>query len=293
MNTSIKVLDGGMGTSLSDMGLDLSGSLWSARVLVDNPEAIKTVHQNHARAGADILTSSSYQASLRGFLQAGYSRDDYFRALEVSTVLARDVAEEIGREQGRKIFVAASIGPFGATLADGSEYRGNYGVSREFLIDFHAERLEHLSVHEFDYLAFETVPSAIELEAINQLLTEDFRSIRAWVSCSARSESEISDGTLFTDAMTLLTAKNIIARGVNCTPPHFIASLIESTDGPFVVYPNAGTWDALNRQWLEVDESSFHIDTLQAWLEKDVQILGGCCGLDSGYIKAVAQAVNR
>jgi len=288
MKSTVKVLDGGMGTALSDMGLDLSGSLWSARVLLENPNAIKTVHEDHARAGADILTSSSYQASLQGFEKAGYTRDDYLRALEKSTELVCEVAEVVGKNEGRQILVAASIGPYGATLADGSEYRGDYDVSKEFLVHFHAERLDHILQYEFDYLAFETVPSVIELEAINELLSNDFQSSHAWVSCSANSSTTISDGTPFRDAIKVLTAHNIVARGINCTHPDFISPLLDTAEGPFVVYPNAGTWDAINRQWLEANNSNFTKEILQGWIDNDVKIIGGCCGLGVEYIKEIS-----
>lgn len=288
MVRELKVLDGGMGTSLSDMGLDLRGQLWSAKMLIENPDAIRLVHRQHAEAGADILTSASYQASLRGFIEAGYGASDYQSAIEVSALLAREVADEVGKEQGREILVAASVGPYGATLADGSEYHGNYGVSKEFLLEFHGTRLHDLLHHQPDYLAFETVPSFVELEAINELLSKDFPSVQAWVSCSARSSTEISDGTLFAEAIQVLTAPNIIARGINCTPPEFITPLLDGAVGPFIVYPNAGTWDAINRQWLEVEESSFANQKLQDWITRDVKILGGCCGLGAEYIKAVA-----
>lgn len=293
MDGNVLVLDGGMGTSLAELGLDLSGRLWSAKMLVENPDAIRRVHLQHARAGADILTSASYQASLRGFTDAGYGTSGYQRAIEVSMLLAREVAEEVGEEESREILVAASVGPYGATLADGSEYRGDYGVNKDFLLEFHGTRLHDLLLHQPDLLAFETVPSIIELEAINQLLAEDFPDVRAWVSCSARSFDEISDGTLFKDAVQVLTSRNIIARGINCTPPEFITSLLESAEGPYIVYPNAGTWDAINRQWLDVVESNFSNETLSEWVSKDVQILGGCCGLGSDYVKNISKFLKR
>lgn len=289
---NVLVLDGGMGTSLAELGLDLSGQLWSAKMLIENPDAIRRVHLQHARAGADILTSASYQASLRGFTEAGYGTSGYQRAIEVSVLLAREVAEEVGKEERREILVAASVGPYGATLADGSEYQGDYGVNKEFLLEFHGTRLHDLLLQQPDLLAFETVPSVIELEAINQLLTEDFPDVQAWVSCSAKSFYEISDGTLFKDAIQVLTSPNILARGINCTPPEFITSLLECAEGPYIVYPNAGTWDAINRQWLDVPESNFSNEVISEWIRKDVQILGGCCGLGADYIKNISQLLR-
>ena len=292
MSQKIRVLDGGMGTALSNKGHDITNSLWSAGLLLNNPAAIKEVHREHARTGADILTTASYQASENGFLEMGYSRADYLTALEISLSIANQVADEIGGEVGRDIEVATSISPYGATIADGSEYRGDYNKSKEFLMDFHGKRLEDIAQFQPNLLAFETVPSSLELEVINELLEDDFKTFKSWVSCSAKSETQISDGTSFEDAMQILTAPNIIARGVNCTRVDFISPLLEKLSGPFVVYPNAGSWDAENREWLETDQSFFSKTQIKKWFSQEVTILGGCCGLGTDYISKVRKTLD-
>jgi homocysteine S-methyltransferase len=293
---NVLILDGGMATSLEAKGFDLSGSLWSARVLVDNPMAIRDVHVEHARAGADIVTSASYQASRSGFINAGLTEDDYLRALELSLILAQSAADEVGSEAKRTVRVAASVGPYGATLADGSEYRGDYNVTKEFLIDFHGQRLHDIEQHEPDLLAIETVPSIIELDAINHLLNNEFRHLSAWVSCSAPNGETISDGTAIADAYRLLTAPNIVARGINCTKPEFIDSLLTRAggEGPYVVYSNAGrTWDADNRVWLDAGSLTIPDDTVKSWISHGATMVGGCCGLGVEHISAVAALLGR
>ena len=294
-NKSTLILDGGMATSLEAKGHDLSGSLWSAKLLVDNPNAIREVHVEHAGAGADIVTSASYQASRNGFLANGYSIDDYLRALEISVILAQSAADEVGSREERKIQVAASIGPYGATLADGSEYRGDYTVDEEFLINFHGERLNDIQEFEPDLLAIETVPSIIELRAINHLLSQDFRHLSAWVSCSAPDGTSISDGTPVSEAFAVLTSPNIIARGFNCSKPEFINSLLSGAgQHNFVVYPNAGrTWDAEARTWLDEGQLTIADGEMQQWLDAGVGILGGCCGLGVEHISAVKALLGR
>lgn len=291
----IQILDGGMATSLEAKGFDLSGSLWSARVLVDDPMAIRDVHVEHAVAGADVVTSASYQASRSGFVKAGLTEDDYLRALELSLILAHSAADEVSSEQKRQIKVAASVGPFGATLADGSEYRGDYGVTEEFLIDFHGERLRDIEQHEPDLLAIETVPSIIELRAINKLLSNDFRHLSAWVSCSGRDESTISDGTTFKNVLEILSAPNIVARGINCTKPELINGLLQSAGGigPFVVYSNAGrTWDAENRVWLDAGSLTIPDGTVSQWIDNGATMIGGCCGLGVEHISALSALIR-
>ena len=287
------MLDGGLATSLENKGFDLSGRLWSAQYLLDNPEVIRDVHREHAAAGADIVTSSSYQVSKSGFAAAGYSENDYFRALELSLLIAQSAADEISYQEKRDIQVAASIGPYGATLADGSEYRGDYRVSPDFLLEFHGQRLHDITEFEPDLLAFETIPSIEEIRVINQLLTNDFRHLDAWVSCSAKSGDAISDGSLYSDVMAELNAPNIIAKGVNCTKPEYVESLIKSSSAPAIVYPNSGrTWDAANRQWLDIGSETFPDDVVQSWITSGAVIIGGCCGLETNHIAHVKMMVN-
>ena len=291
----IHILDGGMATSLEAKGFDLSGSLWSARVLVDEPMAIRDVHVEHARAGADIVTSASYQASRSGFVKAGLTEDDYLRALELSLILAQSAADEVSSEQKRTVKVAASVGPYGATLADGSEYRGDYGVTEEFLIDFHGERMRDIEQHEPDLLAIETVPSIIELRAINHLLNNEFRHLSAWVSCSGRDQTSISDGTPIQKAFEVLSAPNIVARGINCTKPELINGLLENagSTGPFIVYSNAGrTWDAENRVWLDAGSLTIPDATITQWISNGATFIGGCCGLGVEHISAVSALIR-
>ena len=217
------------------------------------------------------------------------------RALELSLILAQSAADEVGSEQKRTVKVAASVGPYGATLADGSEYRGDYNVTEEFLIDFHGERLQDIEQHEPDLLAIETVPSIIELRAINHLLNTEFRHLSAWVSCSGRDETSISDGTTFKNALDVLTAPNIVARGINCTKPELITGLLESAGGagPFVVYSNAGrTWDAENRVWLDAGSLTIPDETISQWIGNGATMIGGCCGLGVEHISAVSALVR-
>jgi homocysteine S-methyltransferase len=288
MSKRIKILDGGMATSLEEKGFDLTGNLWSAKILLDNPEAIRTVHYEHASAGADIITTASYQASRSGFRKSGYSESDYLRALEMSVILAQSVADQVESRQERAIEVAASVGPYGAILADGSEYRGDYDVSEEFLIDFHGNRLRDIEQLEPNLLAFETIPSISELRAINHLLNKDFRHLPAWVSMSARNEEQISDGTMFHDALDAITAPNVTARGVNCTRPQFISKLLEAGAGPFVLYPNAGqTWNADTREWEDTGVTTLDESMMEEWVEQGATIIGGCCGLGIDHIESL------
>lgn len=289
LRQSPRVLDAGMATGLEDMGYDLSGVLWSARILLDEPEAIAEVHRQHVAAGAEIITTASYQISEFGFTQTGRDARLAKTAIETSVEIAQRVANTTEHE----VFVAASIGPYGAVLADGSEYRGDYKISREELLDFHGRRLEYFIAAGPDLLAFETVPSLVEIDVINELL--QIVNIPSWISVSAKNESQISDGTDIGKAFSGVTAKSVVALGINCTKPEYITSLLLNleSDLPKVVYPNAGrTWDATTRTWLDNGVPAIPTAEISRWRQAGACIIGGCCGLGTQQIQNTKQVLQ-
>ena len=281
------VLDGGMATELERGGADLRDELWSARLLKDDPTAILRVHEAFFDAGADVAISASYQASFSGFADRGIEAEEAASLMRLSVELAREAAEAAGADR----WVAASVGPFGATLADGSEYRGDYGLSAGALAMFHRPRFETLLEAEPDLLAIETIPSIVEAEALVALL-EDHPEARAWISFSCRDGACISDGTPFADAVALAASSDrIIAVGVNCTPPGFIPSLLDGAGAtkPLLVYPNVGsTWDAASRSWILEGERPDPGASAVTWRAAGATIVGGCCGTTPDDIRVIA-----
>ncbi|ELR17368.1 homocysteine smethyltransferase 1, putative [Acanthamoeba castellanii str. Neff] len=257
---SFAVVDGGLATQLERLGADLNNSLWSARLLLDSGGAamIKAVHRAYLDAGADVLITSSYQASIEGFRQRGLGEDDEARA---------EFWADEDRRRGREWpLVAASIGPYGATLHDGSEYRGDYGarMSQEEFIDFHLPRIRLLLADPAlapDLFACETVPCLKEGRALVKLFETHFPDQRLWLSFTCRDQEHLSDGHKFSEAVVELQQSEVVAAvGVNCTSPQFIGGLLESVRGsvrkPLVVYPNSGEgWDAAAQQWTPADAS--------------------------------------
>ena len=285
------VLDGGMATELERGGADLRDELWSARLLKDDPAAIGRVHEAFFEAGADVAISASYQASFSGFADRGIEAEEAASLMRRSVALAREAAEAAGTDG----LVAASVGPFGATLADGSEYRGDYGLSAGALAMFHRPRFETLLEAEPDLLAIETIPSIVEAEALVTLL-EDHPEARAWISFSCRDGACISDGTPFADALALAASSDrVVAVGVNCTPPGFIPSLLEGgaeVSKPLLVYPNVGsTWDAASRSWILEGERPDPGASAVTWRAAGASIVGGCCGTTPDDVRAIAASV--
>jgi homocysteine S-methyltransferase len=284
------VLDGGMATELERGGADLRDALWSARLLKDDPAAIRRVHEAFFDAGADVAISASYQASFSGFADRGIEAEEAASLMRLSVALAREAAE-VAAADGSDRLVAASVGPFGATLADGSEYRGDYGLSAGALAMFHRPRFETLLEAEPDLLAIETIPSIVEAEAMVTLL-EDYPEARAWISFSCRDGTCVSDGTPFADALALAASSDrVIAVGVNCTPPGFIPSLLDGAEvtKPLLAYPNVGsTWDAEARAWILEGERPDPGMSAVTWRAAGATIVGGCCGTTPDDIRAIA-----
>jgi homocysteine S-methyltransferase len=285
------MLDGGLATEMEKHGADLDDELWSARMLIESPEMVRRVHVDFLEAGADVIATASYQASFDGFDRAGYGREQAERLMRLSVdlaVLARDAfwANKANRLNRTRPLVAASIGPYGASLHDGSEYHGNYRVSRQALVDFHRARMAVLADTGADMFAFETIPSLAEAEVLLEVLRE-FPDKCAWMSFSCRDGEQVSHGeSLAACAKWVDQNDQIVAVGVNCTTPEFISDLLDSVSGlstPLVVYPNSGeTWQCAGNEWAGQSCETFPV---LDWYERDARLLGGCCRTSIGAIE--------
>ena len=281
------VLDGGLATELERRGADLRDPLWSARILLEDPDLIRKVHAEYFAAGADVAISASYQASFRGFADRGMSHERAAELMRRSVDLAREAADAAG--SGR--IVAASVGPYGAVLADGSEYDGRYGLTVQALIDFHRPRIEALLEAGPDLLAIETIPSLVETEALVRIL-EALPGVAAWISFSCYDGEHISDGTPFAHAAALASSiGGVVAVGVNCSPPVHVPALLSSAHvgTPLLAYPNLGsTWDAEAKSWIVEGPRPDLGAAAAGWRAAGARIVGGCCGTTPEDIRAIA-----
>jgi homocysteine S-methyltransferase len=295
------LLDGALATELESRGADLNDPLWSARVLVDAPELIREVHATYFESGADCATTASYQASFDGFARRGFSFDEAAALMRRSVTLALEARDAFWANLERrtrrvKPFVAASVGPYGAFLADGSEYSGDYGLSQAELEAFHAPRLAVLADSGADVLAFETIPSALEARALLRVL-ERHPHARAWLSFSARDGAHICHGEAFKDCVLEFGAHpQVVAIGVNCTAPQFIPELLGSARGltstPLLAYPNSGeAYDPISKTWGGACSSEDFVAQAQSWLEAGARVIGGCCRTTPAHIAAVRRTL--
>ncbi len=296
--STLHVIDGGVATELTRQGLDLSDGLWSARVLIEAPDAIERVHREYFLAGADIAITASYQASYEGFAKRGLSAESTNALLQRSVEIAQSARSRVLSDQPgtvRELLVAASVGPYGAMLHDGSEYRGDYGLDEEALADFHRERFTVLADAGADLLACETIPSRIEAAALVRLLGERPDAV-AWVTFSCRDGRHTSAGDSIAECARWLDGvPQVVAVGVNCVAPALVESLIHElgsgTTKPIVVYPNSGeTWDAVAQCWVgTADRFTAYVPR---WLGAGARWIGGCCRTTPNDIRSVRADVD-
>jgi homocysteine S-methyltransferase len=300
-NGGLVLLDGAMATELEKRGADLNHSLWSAKLLIENPSLIKEVHLDYLRAGADVITTASYQASFTGLAKCGYNQKRAEEILLFSTSLAISARNEAMKKKWIKRpepLIAASIGPYGASLADGSEYRGQYGLSVEELMSFHRERMNILAGSGADLLACETIPCPEEAIALIRLLRE-FPDSKAWISFSCKNEKEVCDGTSFAECASLANESDQVAAiGLNCTAPQFAESLIiiaaKASNKPILAYPNKGeSWDPINKCWLPGEiKIDFQQEALR-WKRAGATLIGGCCRCSPEDIGALKKTIGQ
>lgn len=311
----VLILDGALATELEGRGADLNDPLWSAKVLIEQPELIRQVHLDYLQAGADIITSATYQATFTGFARRGLSHDQAAQLMQLSVDLALSARDQSLQQKQQNLsrtppsestsqspifspLVAASIGPYGAFLTNGAEYTGDYDLTLAQLMDFHRERMALLATSGADLLACETIPSLEEGQALVQLLQE-FPEARAWLSFSCKDGAHVCHGEAFADVVALAHDNpQILAIGVNCTAPEYIEPLVQiahaTTDKPVIAYPNRGEgYDPVQKCWLPGTEYLSPLETAKRAYAAGARLIGGCCRTTPEDIRAMAESLTK
>ncbi|XP_078141879.1 betaine-homocysteine S-methyltransferase isoform X2 [Centroberyx gerrardi] len=283
------ILDGGLATELEEQGIKLQGDpLWSARVLHTNPQAIRDAHYRFLLSGADVITTATYQASIEGFINHLDMTSELASELLMSGVhLAKETVKRFVSDEhpiGQKDpVVAGSVGPYGAFLHNGSEYTGAYAeqMSVEELKAWHRPQISCLAAAGADLIAFETIPSIKEAEALLELLRE-FPNSKAWLSFSFQLANR---------------SKQLVAVGVNCCAPALVkplldsAKLVLSPDLRWVVYPNSGEgWD-VSTGWQTSGKTSIAGLSVE-WMKQGAAMIGGCCRIGPAHIAELQQQLQ-
>ncbi|XP_016433249.2 homocysteine S-methyltransferase 2 isoform X2 [Nicotiana tabacum] len=311
------VIDGGLATELERHGADLNDPLWSAKCVISSPHLIRRVHLDYLEAGANIIISASYQATLQGFEAKGISKEEGEALLKRSVEIACEARniyndraaksswDDLDNESNLKhkpILVAASVGSYGAYLADGSEYSGIYGdaIMVKTLKDFHRRRVQVLANSGADLIAFETTPNKMEAQAYAELLEEEVINIPAWFSFSSKDGTNVVSGDSVVECASIAeSCKQVVGIGINCTPPRYIQGLIQSirkvTSKPILVYPNSGeTYDGERKEWVAttgVAEEDF-VSYVDKWCDAGASLVGGCCRTTPNTIRAISKLLS-
>jgi homocysteine S-methyltransferase len=294
------LIDGGLATQLEALGCDIGNALWSASLLQTNPEAIVQAIRAYLDVGAECVATATYQASREGFATLGLSGDEANELMSLSVdlaVRARDEFLAANPDTDYVPFIAASVGPYGAMLHDGSEYQGKYGVSAATLREFHEARLNLFDESEADILALETIPSRLEAEVLAELLSDC--DTPAWISFSCGDDTHISDGTPITEVVAPFNDHpTVIAVGVNCTPPQFVPELVRKVRAAapaksVIAYPNSGeVYDAESGSWSGTVTPGDCATAALAWIEAGASIVGGCCRMGPEHIRAIRDVIT-
>jgi homocysteine S-methyltransferase len=292
------ILDGALATELERRGADLNDPLWSAKSLLEHPDMIRDVHLDYLKAGADIVTTATYQATFVAFGARGIAREGAAQLMRDAVALAVAARDEFWSRAANRVgrllpMVAASVGPYGAMLADGSEYRGQYALSDRELAAFHRPRLEVLAGSGADLLACETVPCLREAVVLARLL-EDFPAMTAWISFSCRDGAHNGEGESISHCAAMLqNYPQIAAVGVNCSRPEYVNDLLRGmrthTDKPLIAYPNSGeTYDASTKRWSGACDAAPFADQALTWYQAGARLIGGCCRTTPADIAALS-----
>lgn len=295
------IIDGALASELQRRGCDLNDSLWSAKVLIEQPDLIRQVHYDYFKAGADCATTASYQASPLGFAKKGISLDESIKLIKKSVELAQQAKEQYLTQIGKNkpLFIAGSVGPYGAYLADGSEYTGNYQLSEEEFIEFHQIRIQALIDAKADILACETLPNFAEIKALVKVLKQ-YPTMTAWFSFTLKDANHLSDGSPLKEVIDYLNnVDQVVSVGINCIALEEVTAALTVLQTlarkPLIVYPNSGDqYDPTTKQWHKNHQHNCTFkNQLPTWLKLGAKLIGGCCQTTPKDIAEIADYLKN
>lgn len=293
------VVDGAMSTDLEKLGVNTQNNLWTAIALVNDLEKVYQVHWDYFQAGAQLTITNTYQANVQGFLKAGYSQQQAQHFIAQAVQTAKQARSDYEKKTGRHNFVAGTIGSYGAYLADGSEYRGDYHLTTQELLDFHLPRLQVILQQEPDCLAIETQPQLLETQTLLNWMQNNNSTLPIYVSFTLRDPQTLSDGTTLAQAIKVINQyPQVLAVGVNCIAPAWVLPAVQQihlqTTKEIIVYPNSGSsYDPQSKTWQPLSEKIDFYSLAKTWYYAGAHLIGGCCTTGVKEIQAIAQAFEE
>lgn len=293
------VLDGAMSDELEKQGINTNNKLWTATALINDLDKVYQAHMDYFKAGAQLVITDTYQANSQAFTASGYSQEEAEKFIQNGVKIAQKARDDFEKETGQHNYVAATIGSYGAYLADGNEYRGDYDLTQAEYLDFHLPRLKAVLSQKPDLIALETQPKLDEPVAVLNWLKENQANIPVYVSFTLKNSKQISDATSIQKAVTKINEyEQVFAIGINCVNPEIVSdALVEIgkyTNKPLVVYPNLGAvYDPEIKQWKDV-EAKFDFNELATkWYDLGARLIGGCCTTGPKEIQEISQALEK
>lgn len=289
------ILDGAMSSELERQGVDTANKLWTATALIDNLSAVYNVHMNYFKAGAQLTITDTYQANVQAFQKAGYSKEEALSFIANGVKIAKQARDDFENKTGIHNFVAGTVGPYGAYLADGNEYRGDYELTTEEYLAFHLPRLKTLLTNEPDCIAIETQPKLTETAALLDYLQKAVPTMPVYISFTLHDAQTISDGTSIAEAVKKVDSyPQVFAIGINCISPQIVTSALDEigkfTNKPLVVYPNQGAaYNPQIKQWESIKQTFDFTALAREWYQHGARLIGGCCTTGPREIQAIAE----
>ncbi|WP_265489008.1 homocysteine S-methyltransferase [Lactobacillus sp. PV034] len=293
------VLDGAMADELQRQGTNLNSKLWTAAALIDQEEKVYQAHLNYFKAGANLVITDTYQANVPAFIKAGYSQKQAASFIKQAVKIAKQARDDYEKQTGIHNYVVGTVGPYGAYLADGNEYRGDYELSKQEYLDFHLPRLKLILSEEPDLIAVETQPKLDETLVLLDWLTQNAPKVPVYVSFTLKNETTISDGTSLAQAAQVVdNYDQVIGIGINCVAPNLVTPALEllnkNTTKPLIVYPNQGaSYNPEIKEWEEVKENFDFSKLTKIWYEKGARLIGGCCTTGPKEVNQISTTLNE
>lgn len=293
------VLDGAMSDELEKQGIDTNSKLWTGAALINDLDKVYQAHMDYFEAGAQLVITDTYQANIQAFVNAGYSEEQAEKFIQNGVKIAQKARDDFEQKTGKHNYVAATIGSYGAFLADGNEYRGDYDLSPKEYLDFHLPRLKAVLSQNPDLIALETQPKLDEPVAVSNWLSQNARDIPVYVSFTLKNAQQISDGTTLQEAITKIDQfEQVFAIGVNCISPTIVSDALTEiskyTSKPLVVYPNLGAvYDPEVKQWKDVEDKFDFAELTKEWYKLGARLIGGCCTTGPKEIATISKTLTE
>ena len=292
------VLDGAMSDELERQGVQTNNKLWTATALIDQLDKVYQAHMDYFNAGAELIITDTYQANVQAFEKAGYSKTEAEQFIRNAVKIAKKARDDFEKQTGKHNYVAGTIGAYGAYLADGSEYRGDYQLTSDEYLAFHLPRLKLVLAEKPDLIALETQPKLAEPVTVLDWLKEQ-RQIPVYVSFTLKDAKHLSDGTPIAEAVKKISQyQQVFAIGINCVSPTIVQDALSEfsqyTKKPLVVYPNLGaSYDPQIKQWRKFTNDFNFEELTKSWYQAGARLIGGCCTTGPKEINQIKQAIDE